>query len=159
MVTEALALAMRVLLGVGVVLATVTPMHASDGAGGAVASAQVLARAQMLYAQQHYREAIDVLDALPESAPPDARVHLLLGKAYGRLAEHVPWYRALIHARRCGTELERAVELDPRNRDALAALARFYEEAPALVGGGADKAAPLRERLRALDPVPAPNRP
>jgi tetratricopeptide (TPR) repeat protein len=159
MVTEALALAMRVLLGVGVLLASVAAMHASEGAGGALATAQALARAQMLYAQQHYREAVDALEALPESAPPDARVHLLLGKAYGRLAEHAPWYRALIHARRTGTELARAVELDPRNRDALAALARFYEEAPALLGGGADKAAPLRERLRALDPAPTPKRP
>jgi hypothetical protein len=51
------------------------------------------------------------------------------------------------------------VELDPHNRDALVSLARFYEEAPALVGGGADKAAPLRARLQALDPAPAPNRP
>jgi len=150
---------MRVLLGVAVLLATVAPMHASATAGDAVASAQVLARAQALYAQQHYREAVDALEALPEPAPPDARFHLLLGKAYGRLAEHAPWYRAMIYARRCGAELARAVELDPRNRDALAALARFYEEAPALVGGGADKAAPLRERLQALDPAPTMSRP
>lgn len=159
MVTEARALAMRVLRGVVVLLATVAPMHASTSAGDAVAIAQALARAHALYAQQHYREAIDALEALAESAPPDARVHLLLGKAHGRLAEQAPWHRAMIHARRCGAELARAVELDPRNRDALAALARFYEEAPALVGGGADKAAPLRERLQALDPAPAPSRP
>lgn len=159
MVTEALALAMRVLLGVGMLLATTAPMHAGAGAGDAVANAQVLERAQMLYEQQHYREAVDALEALAESAPPDARVHLLLGKAYGRLAEQAPWYRAVSHARRCGAELARAVELAPRNRDALEALVRFYEEAPALVGGGADKAAPLRERLQALDPAPTPDRP
>jgi tetratricopeptide (TPR) repeat protein len=159
MVTEAFALAMRALLGVAMLLATVTPSHASDGADDALASAQGLARAQALYAQQRYREAVDALEALAEAAPPDARVHLLLGKAHSRMAERAPWYRAMIHARRCGIELARAVELDPHNRDALVSLARFYEEAPALVGGGADKAAPLRARLQALDPAPAPNRP
>lgn len=148
MVTEALALAMRALLAAAVLLTMLAAVRAGDGAGATTA---VLARAQTLYAHQRYREAVDALEELSDSAPPDARVYLLLGMSYGRLAEHAPWYRALIYARRCGTGLARAVELEPRNREALLALARFYDEAPAVAGGGADKAAAIRQRLEQLE--------
>lgn len=153
MVTEALSLAMRTLLAAAAaaaVLVVFGTARGDDGAGGFDAT-PALERADMLFAQQRYDEAVAVLEVLVDAAPPDARVHLLLGKSYGRLAEQAPWYRAMILARRCGVELARAVELAPRNREALEALARFYEEAPAVLGGGADKAAAIRQRLEMLD--------
>lgn len=154
MVTEVHALTMRALLARLLLSALLLGMFGdSRASGGATwASAPVaLAHAQVLFDQQRYREVVDALEAWPASMPRDAAAHLLLGKAYGRLAEHAPWYRAMGYARRCGIELERAVALDPRNREALSALARFYEEAPTLLGGGADKATAVRQRLDALD--------
>jgi hypothetical protein len=54
--------------------------------------------------------------------------------------------------------LERAVEINPDNPDAVDALAQFYEEAPRFIGGNAKKARELRAHLahqRARPPVPA----
>jgi len=149
MVTEAPALFMRALLLAVLLLAAPGAARAVDGAAGTAVPA--LAHAHTLLAQQRYREAVELLEALLDAVPSVADVHLLLGTAYGRLAEREPWYRAIGYARRCGTALARAVELDPRHRDALAALALFYEQAPAFLGGGADKAVAVRQRLTALD--------
>jgi len=121
--------------------------------GAAIALAAALEQGERLYRAGEYRRTVEVLEPAVQGSPASpgsAQGWLLLGKAYGRLAEREPWYRAVVLARRTGRALERAVELDPRHREALAALARFYEQAPAVVGGGAHKARPLRERLRRL---------
>lgn len=122
------------------------PAHAD----GPVGDETTLEQGQHAFAQGRYEAAVQVLEGVVNRYPESASALLYLGKAYGRLAQSQPWYRAVTLARRCGTALERAVELAPENREALSALARFYEEAPALVGGGADKAVALRERLSRL---------
>lgn len=124
-------------------LLAVMPVLASDGP-------PALAEAEALYAAGRYRAAVEALERVVDVSPDLAHAHYLMGLTQGRLAQHEPWHRAVIHARRCGQSLARAVELDPAHRSALRALARFYEEAPSLVGGGADKAVAIRARLEAL---------
>jgi tetratricopeptide (TPR) repeat protein len=48
---------------------------------------------------------------------------------------------------------EKAVALDPANRDALSDLFDYYLEAPGFLGGGADKAEALAAKVAQKDPA------
>ena len=113
-------------------------------------------RGRQAFESSRYAEAVTALEAAVRARPDDAEAHHWLGKAYGRAAEQAPWYQSFSLARKAGRAMERAVEIDPRNTAALKSLLLFYEQAPAVVGGGGRKAAQLRERMRAqgltLDP-------
>lgn len=103
-----------------------------------------------LYDERRYAQAVDALRSAVQADPDNSENHHWLGKAYGRLAEEAPWHKAFSLARKAGKEMERAVELDPRNEAALRSLLMFYDQAPAIVGGGREKAERLRTRMRAL---------
>lgn len=112
-----------------------------------------MAEATRHYEARRYQQVLRVLGATGSSFSgpgTDAPRLLLIGKAYGRLAESAPWYRAVRLALHCREYLERAVAADPGSADALLALARFLEQAPALVGGDTQRASTLRERLKTL---------
>ena len=85
--------------------------------------------------------------------PNDSFFHLWLGRAYGGKAGHSGFLSAAGLAKKVRTEFETAVRLNPRNEEARADLADFYVEAPAIVGGGKDKAEAQAEELGALDPA------
>jgi tetratricopeptide (TPR) repeat protein len=82
-----------------------------------------------------------------QSAPSVSDYHHWLGKAYGRMAERSSWLAALELANKTRESLERAVELNTRNVDALVSLMQFYSQAPGIVGGDPAKASELGERL------------
>jgi tetratricopeptide (TPR) repeat protein len=88
-------------------------------------------------------------------APDNSSYHLWLGRAYGEKAERSGFLSAAGMAKRVRSEFERAVELGPRNWEARADLAEFYLEAPAIVGGGKDKALAQAEALTSLNPAMA----
>jgi tetratricopeptide (TPR) repeat protein len=71
-----------------------------------------------------------------------------LGKAYGRQAERAAWFKAIKLAKLSRAALERAVELNPQNWDAVHDLARYYTAAPGFLGGDRLKAEALRARLK-----------
>lgn len=79
--------------------------------------------------------------------PKNSLYHLWLGRVYGEKADHSGMVAAAVLARKVRTSFERAVELDPTNWEARTDLAEFYFEAPAVVGGGKDKA---QEQAKAL---------
>ena len=109
-----------------------------------------MAEARRHYEAQRYEQVLEVLGARISRGSDqgmDSPRLLLIGKAYGRLAEAAPWYRAVRLAVHCREYLERAVAADPDNADAVQALARFLEQAPALVGGDAERAMTLRKQL------------
>jgi tetratricopeptide (TPR) repeat protein len=88
------------------------------------------------------------------AAEPDGSDHYLwLGRAFGRRAEHSSPLTAPSHAAKARQNFEKAVELNPRNLDAMSDLFEYYLEAPGFLGGGVDKAATLAKRIAALDPV------
>jgi tetratricopeptide (TPR) repeat protein len=72
--------------------------------------------------------------------PGNATYHLWLGREYGRKAADARPLAAAGLARKAKSEFERAVQLDPTNVQARADLAEYYTEAPAILGGGLDKA-------------------
>lgn len=87
--------------------------------------------------------------------PGNARYHLWLGRSYGEKAEHSGLLAAAKLAKRVRNEFETAVRLNPNDVEARADLAEFYMEAPAILGGGRDKAEAQAQQLAAADPVKA----
>lgn len=87
--------------------------------------------------------------------PNNSRYHLWLGRSYGEKADKSNFLIAVGLARKVRTEFETAVELNPANVEARSDLAEFYLEAPAVVGGGRDKAKAQARSLARLDPARA----
>jgi tetratricopeptide (TPR) repeat protein len=78
-----------------------------------------------------------------------------LGRAYGKRAETSNPLFAPGLASKARQAFERAVELDPKNGDALSDLFDFYLEAPGFLGGGHDKALAIAEKTAQFDPAQA----
>jgi len=85
--------------------------------------------------------------------PQKSLYHLWLGRIYGEKAARAGFLSAASLAKKVRISFERAVELDPKSWEARTDLAEFYLEAPAIVGGGKDKA---REQADALLPLNPP---
>lgn len=98
---------------------------------------------------------IPLCEKAVELAPSNGVYHLWLGRIYGEKADHSGALAAAGLAGKVRSEFERAVELDPDNADARVDLAEYYLEAPAIVGGGKDKARAQADRLAAIDPAMA----
>src|SRR5580692_13002310 len=84
--------------------------------------------------------------------PDNGLYHLWLGRIYGEKADRASFLSAAGLAGKVRAEFERAVELAPNNWEARTDLAEFYLEAPAIVGGGKDKARAQAELLMPLNP-------
>jgi tetratricopeptide (TPR) repeat protein len=76
-----------------------------------------------------------------------------LGRTYGRRAETASPLLAPSNASKARQCFERAVELDPGNREALNDLFDYYLQAPGFLGGGFEKAAAIAQRIGDLDPA------
>jgi hypothetical protein len=78
--------------------------------------------------------------------------HMWLGRAVGEKADRASFMTAYSLAKRVRSEFEESVRLDSRNAEALADLGEFYRQAPAVVGGGMDKAQGIAAQLDKVDP-------
>ena len=87
--------------------------------------------------------------------PQKGLYHLWLARIYGEKADRAGFLSAAGLVKKVRTEFERAVELDPKNWEARADLADFYNSAPGIVGGGKDKARAQAEALAAFNPAVA----
>ena len=87
--------------------------------------------------------------------PASAEAQMWLGRALGLKASHANPISAISIAKRVHTAFERAVQLDPKDTTAASDLGEFYVGAPALVGGGADKAMALANTLLLQSPAKA----
>ncbi len=81
-----------------------------------------------------------------------SRYHLWLGRMLGERAGRANFMSAFGLAKRTREEFETAVNLAPKDGEAMADLGEFYREAPGAVGGGMDKARTLAAKLEAVDP-------
>lgn len=115
----------------------------------ALPAQSTIAQALDHYEARRYRQVLALLEPGAASST-DAQRLMLIGKSYGYLAEQAPWYRAAPLAVRCREYLERAVMADPDHREAVRSLARFLEQAPAMLGGDPERARALRARLAKL---------
>ena len=78
-----------------------------------------------------------------------------LGRAYGRRAETSNPLFAPSLASKARQAFEKAVALNPQNKEALSDLFDYYLEAPGFLGGGYDKAADVAEKMSKIDPPEA----
>jgi len=83
----------------------------------------------------------------------NALYHLWLGRIDGEKADRAGFLSAMGLAKKVRTEFEIAVELDPASIAARTDLAEFYLEAPAIIGGGKDKARAQAEAIARMDPA------
>ncbi len=105
------------------------------------------------YTAEDYERALKLFEEAVGIEPNESRYHHWVGKAAGRRAERVNPFRAAGLARKVRTSFERAVELAPTSIAALTDLFEYYLEAPAILGGGEDKARAAAERLAKLNPA------
>src|SRR5258708_14460995 len=87
--------------------------------------------------------------------PEKGLYHLWLGRIYGEKADRAGVFSAAGLANKVRTSFERAVELDPGSWEARTVLAEFYVEAPAIVGGGKDKARAQADAMMQFNPAMA----
>jgi Flp pilus assembly protein TadD len=87
-----------------------------------------------------YKKAVDLLEKALAVSPGSSECELWLGRAWGRRAEIGGWLMAGMHASKARQCFEKAVALDPKNREARNDLFDFYLNAPGFLGGGLEKA-------------------
>ena len=108
---------------------------------------------QSYFMEGDYRKATDTLDRAATLAPNDSYIQTWLGRAYGRRAEMAFPLQAIGLAGKSRQAFEKAVQLDPHNREALNDLFEFYVEAPGFMGGGIDRAKSLLPAIAQDDPA------
>jgi tetratricopeptide (TPR) repeat protein len=107
---------------------------------------QLLCR--VFYAQNMADNAIHECELAVANAPSSSDNQMWLARAYGFKASHANPFAALNLAIKVRTAFEHAVELDPENIHAMSDLGQYYIAAPALIGGGLDKAQALAARMQ-----------
>lgn len=118
------------------------------------AEAQFLA-GRAWYQLGDFKKAVEALRKAAEARPKDSNVWLWLGRAWGRRAETSNYMVAPSYASKARQCFEKAVALDPNNKEALNDLFSYYLEAPGFLGGGIEKAQALIGKIRELDAAEA----
>lgn len=124
------------------------PLSADAGPG--TDAEYYLQQGKQFYVAGEYEKAIEALSEAVKLDPDNSHYHHSLARAYGQLADQSGLLRAYKLSIKTREGLERAVELDANNIDALRDLKTFYERAPGFLGGGEDKAKAIQERLDEL---------
>jgi tetratricopeptide (TPR) repeat protein len=105
------------------------------------------------YMQGDPKKAGDFFLQAVELRPGESDYHLWLGRAFGRRAETSSFLTAPGYASKARDSFEKAVQLDPKNLDAISDLFEYYLDAPGFLGGGLDKAARLATHMAELNPA------
>lgn len=100
-----------------------------------------------------YKKATDAFEKAAALDPNNPKLIHWLGRTYGRRAEMANMFAAPGWASKTRQMFERAVELDPSNKDALGDLLDFYLDAPGFLGGGLEKAERLARMILQEDPA------
>jgi Flp pilus assembly protein TadD len=108
---------------------------------------------QIHFMKTDYKKATEAFEKATAAAPSSSEAWLWLGRAYGRRAETSSVFSAPGLASKSRAAFEKAVELDPRNKEALNDLFEFYVQAPGFLGGGEAKAQALIDKIAKLDPA------
>ncbi len=98
-----------------------------------------------------FKKASDTLEKAAAMDPRNPKLIHWLGRAYGRRAETANPFAAPGLARKTGQMFEKAVALDPTDKDALGDLLDFYMDAPGFLGGGMHKAEMLAQLILKQD--------
>jgi tetratricopeptide (TPR) repeat protein len=100
-----------------------------------------------------FKKSVEFFLKAADASPKNSDYMDWLGRAYGKRAETSNPLFAPGLASKARQAFEKAVELDPKNQDALGDLFDYYLEAPGFLGGGMDKALGVAGQTAALDPA------
>ncbi len=109
----------------------------------------ILARVQL--AQDHLDQAENFAERAAEIAPNFSEAHRVLGESLGLKAIKLNLVTGLAIARRGKKEGELALTLNPQSIDAAEFLASYYNAAPAIAGGGHEKAERMVDTIMHMD--------
>ncbi len=112
-------------------------------------------RCRVLFTLEQFEAAKDECEQAVALDPQNSAYHLWFGRTLGEVADRANFINAYGLAKRARSEFEQAVQLSPRDAEALADLGEFYSSAPGVVGGGMDKAANVASQLDRVDPARA----
>lgn len=101
--------------------------------------------------ERQHEEAIRWFDDAIAVDDSMAEYHLWRGYAYAQKLEACGLLTKIFVAPKIRSSLEQAVRLDPQNVKARRALLRYYERAPAILGGGRTKAERQAAAIRGLE--------
>jgi Flp pilus assembly protein TadD len=108
---------------------------------------------QDLFMLGEYKKASEAFEKAAALDPNNPKLTHWLGRAYGRRAETSNPFMAPGLASKTRQMFEKAVELDPTDKDALGDLLDFYMDAPGFLGGGMHKADMLAQLILKQDPA------
>ena len=109
----------------------------------------------MRFALEQWNAAANACQRAVELDGRNSNYHMWYGRALGQRASNASFLSAFSLGKQVHQEFETAVELDPRNAEALSDLGSFNVDAPGIVGGGLDKAEQVAAQLDKLDPARA----
>lgn len=107
---------------------------------------------RVFYAQERAAAAVPECDIALKTLSQSSEAQDWAGRAYGLEADKAGPIAGLRLAIKVRNAFEAAVRLDPANGAAINDLSEYYINAPAIVGGGYDKAADLADRSAARLP-------
>lgn len=107
---------------------------------------------QVRVAQKNTKEAVALAEKAAQLAPTNADYHAQIGVALGARMPELGFMQQAMVAGKMRKAFEKAVELDPKNLNALIGLARYFANAPEIAGGSLAKAAEFAARVRELNP-------
>lgn len=99
-----------------------------------------------------FKKAVEYFSKATSISPENSEYMDWLGRAYGRRAEMSNILSAPGFAVKARAAFEAAVQLDPKNSEALSDLFDYYLNAPGFMGGGYDKAKDVADKIAAVDP-------
>jgi tetratricopeptide (TPR) repeat protein len=112
---------------------------------------QLLCR--VYYAQDIADPAVKECEQATQIEPSNSDYQMWLGRAYGLKASQASMLSAFTLAKKVHVAFERAIQLNPANVTAMDDLGHYYVDAPAIVGGGLDKAQALATKLMVRSPA------
>ena len=98
-------------------------------------------------------QAVQWLEKATQLAPTNSYYCRLLGDAYGQSAGKAGVFSKFGFAKKCLACYDKTIALDPNNLDARNGRVEYYRQAPAIVGGGMDKAYAEAAEIRRRDPL------
>lgn len=108
---------------------------------------------QNYYMLGEYKRATEEFERALALDPKSSDLNHWAGRAWGRRAETSNMMSAPGYAAKARRYFERAVELNPSDKDAASDLFEYYLQAPGFLGGGLDKAEGLAQQIARIDPA------
>jgi tetratricopeptide (TPR) repeat protein len=132
-------------------LALLTPLPTSGA--GADEAQNLLCRVR--FTLQQWSQAATECQLAVKLNGQNSDYHMWLGRVLGQQASHASFLSAYGIAKHSLSEMQTAVQLNPKNAPALSDLGDYYAQAPGIAGGGADKAQGVASQLDGVSPARA----